>query len=89
MSIRPNVLMGRGEMVETNSGSTIDNYVLRDPLLIYKARFFRVWMKILKKERGGFSSSSKEFYPNGKLMLSELLVPQMLFGSVIFCHWTT
>jgi len=41
MSIRPNVLMGRGEMVETNSGSTIDNYVLRDPLLIYKARFFR------------------------------------------------
>ncbi len=41
MSVRPNVLMERGEMVETNSGSVIDKVVLDNPLLIYEARNFR------------------------------------------------
>ena len=45
MSVRPNVLIGRGEMVETNSGSAIDNFVFCDPLLIYEARRFRVGRK--------------------------------------------
>lgn len=41
ISVLPRVLIGRGEIVETNSGSAIDDVVLSDPLLIYEARWFR------------------------------------------------
>jgi len=44
MLVRPNVLIGRGEMVETNSGGAIDNIFLRDPVLIYEARNFREYI---------------------------------------------
>lgn len=41
MSVRPNVLKGRGEIVETNSDNAIDNFVGVYPILITEARSSR------------------------------------------------
>jgi len=42
--VRPSELIQPREIVETNSSTAIDNFVLSDPLLIYEARWFREYI---------------------------------------------